>query len=225
MRIIFVRHAESEANLEKRMQGHADYKLSIKGNIEAKKLRDRFKKEKLIPTHIYSSPLIRTYQTANIVAENWKLDINIWEKIIEHDVGVFSNLTWPEIEAKFNETVTKFNGGINWDLVEGAESYEKIARRSREVINSIIENHSDKSIVLIFSHGGIIQHLISVILKSNIVWKIDIPNTAIFDFNIDQKMWLNIDSCQYNPVFYKINRFCDDSHIENQGSFSQEEIL
>ena len=69
------------------------------------------------------------------------------------------------------------------------------------------------------------QHLISVILKSNIVWKIDIPNTAIFDFNIDQKMWMNIDACQYNPVFYKINRFCDDSHIEKQGNFSQEEIL
>ena len=53
MRIIFVRHAESIANLEKRMQGHADYKLSTQGILEAKKLRDRFKKENLEPSHIY----------------------------------------------------------------------------------------------------------------------------------------------------------------------------
>ena len=101
MRIIFVRHAESTANLEKRMQGHADYKLSSQGKAEAKKLRDRFKKEELTPTHIYSSPLLRTFQTANIVAGNWNIEINSWDKIIEHDVGVFSNLTWPEIQAKF----------------------------------------------------------------------------------------------------------------------------
>ena len=60
MRIIFVRHAESIANLEKRMQGHADYKLSTQGILEAKKLRDRFKKENLEPM---INDLIKSHET------------------------------------------------------------------------------------------------------------------------------------------------------------------
>ena len=225
MRIIFVRHAESTANLEKRMQGHADYKLSSQGMMEAKKLRDRFKKEELMPTHIYSSPLLRTLQTANIAAENWNIEVNSWDKIIEHDVGVFSNLTWPEIQAKFKRLVAKFNDGINWDLVEGAESYTEIAKRARSAIKNIVENHSDKSIILIFTHGGIMQHLISVLLKSNIVWKVDIPNTAIFDFNLVKKEWMDRETKEYNPIYYKINRFCDNSHIDKEEIIKQERML
>lgn len=225
MRIIFVRHAESIANLEKRMQGHADYKLSTQGILEAKKLRDRFKKENLEPSHIYSSPLSRTIQTAKIVNENWNMKVNSWEKIIEHDVGVFSNLTWPEIESKYKTLVSGFKDGINWDLVEGAESYIEIVRRAQIAIKYIVENHSDDSTVLIFTHGGIMQHLISVLLKSNIVWKIDIPNTAIFDFNLVKNRWIDVNTKQYNPIYFKINRFCDNSHIGKKEILNQERML
>ena len=69
------------------------------------------------------------------------------------------------------------------------------------------------------------QHLISVLLKSNIVWKVDIPNTAIFDFNLVQKEWMDIETKQYNPIYYKINRFCDNSHIEKEEIINQERLL
>ncbi|MBN18456.1 MAG: hypothetical protein CL758_03110 [Chloroflexi bacterium] len=225
MRIIFIRHAESIANASKRMQGHADYSLSNMGIEEAKKLQDRFYNEKLIPTHIYSSPLSRTFQTASIVCKNWKIEIKKWEKIIEHDVGVFSNLTWPEIESKFGTLIEGFDKGINWDLVDGAESYLDMSERANLVMEFLFENHSDEDTILIFTHGGIMQHLISAILKSNIVCKINIPNTAIFDFDFDKTRWIEKGFTQNNPAYFKVNRFCDASHITKEEILNDREVL
>ena len=60
MRLLLVRHAESEGNSERRLQGHADFRLSEKGRRQAEALRDRLGREGFAPTHAYTSPLLRS---------------------------------------------------------------------------------------------------------------------------------------------------------------------
>jgi broad specificity phosphatase PhoE len=67
MRLIFVRHAETTANAEGRFQGHADFSLSARGQAQAQLLKSRFLVEGLTPTHLYSSPLKRCAETAEII--------------------------------------------------------------------------------------------------------------------------------------------------------------
>ena len=66
MRIVIVRHGQSVANAQGRWQGQLDYELSVEGQTQAEKLKERFIMEKFTPDLIYSSPLKRALRTAEI---------------------------------------------------------------------------------------------------------------------------------------------------------------
>ena len=93
MNLIIVRHAESTGNAEDRLQGQHDFPLSERGRRQAALLRGRFESEGYEPTHIYSSPLSRTLETARIASAGWDLPITEWDDLMETDIGVFSGLT------------------------------------------------------------------------------------------------------------------------------------
>ena len=61
MRLVFVRHGQTYANAEERLQGRDDTELSPTGRAQAEKLSRRFEEEEFSPTHVYSSPLRRHY--------------------------------------------------------------------------------------------------------------------------------------------------------------------
>ena len=103
MKLVFVRHGESVANAEGRLQGHAEFGLSEEGRAQSHRLRERFQREDFHPTHIYSSPQQRTSETARIVASYWPVPIVYWDDLKEYDIGIFSKLTWEEICAKYPE--------------------------------------------------------------------------------------------------------------------------
>jgi len=67
LKLMFVRHAQSVGNVEKRMQGCADFPLTDAGRVQAAKLAHRLLAEAWHPTHIYSSPIKRTVQTTEIL--------------------------------------------------------------------------------------------------------------------------------------------------------------
>ena len=75
MRILLVRHGVTAANAEGRLQGHADVELSADGADQAERLHRRFAAEGLRPTSVYSSPLLRTAETARIVSRSWDVPI------------------------------------------------------------------------------------------------------------------------------------------------------
>ena len=66
LKILLIRHAESTGNIEKRMQGQGEYSLTEQGEQQAEKLGLALLREGWTPTHVYSSPLRRTTQTAKI---------------------------------------------------------------------------------------------------------------------------------------------------------------
>ncbi|NJN57054.1 MAG: histidine phosphatase family protein [Leptolyngbyaceae cyanobacterium SL_5_9] len=67
IKLLFIRHAQSVGNRQKRMQGHRDFGLSTEGIEQAKKLAQRLVLEHKRPNYIYSSPLKRAAQTAEIL--------------------------------------------------------------------------------------------------------------------------------------------------------------
>ncbi len=71
MRLLLIRHAESEGNAENRFQGQRDFPLSVRGVEQALRLAARLKDRHI--DHIYASPLSRADHTARIVAESIRL--------------------------------------------------------------------------------------------------------------------------------------------------------
>lgn len=67
LKLLFIRHAQSLGNQQKRMQGQGDFELSEIGKRQAEKLAQRLLSETWRPSYVYSSPLKRAVQTTEIL--------------------------------------------------------------------------------------------------------------------------------------------------------------
>ena len=213
MRLLFVRHAESTGNSERRLQGHADFRLSERGRRQAAALRDRLRREGFAPTHVYSSPLLRSAETARIVAADWEPEIVPWDDLKETGIGIFAGLTWAEIESAHPETARRLLAGGDWGMVEGAESFAQRRARARRAVEAVIERHGDGDVVALFTHGGILQHMVAALLGTERVWGTTVENTALFEFVFDRGRWEQDDWGRHNPRMWRIARFNDASHL------------
>ena len=185
--------------------GHADYSLSEEGRSQAESLRDRFKAEGFEPTHIYTSPLVRAAETANIVASLWTLQIESLDDLKEQNGGAFNGLTWDEIAYKYPSLYPAPDELIDWDSVDGAESNLLASNRAERLINTVISWHAANDTVLMFAHGGIIQHMVAFLLGTDRFWGIGVHNTAIFEFTIDQTRWFNQGAERNNNLIWWID--------------------
>ena len=215
MRLVFVRHAESVGNAEHRLQGHADFPLSDLGRTQAERLFIRFKAERLEPTHVFSSPLKRVAETAQIVSREWPVEVSYTDDLKEYDIGVFSGLTWEEAETAYPQMARAFRTSEDWGEVEGAESLQDIRRRAERVVRGLLEGRGSDDVVVAFAHGGIILRMLSVVLGTDRVWRPPLRNTTLFDFTLDSSRWHLRDFILNNrDSVWRVNRFADASHLD-----------
>ena len=214
MNLMIVRHAESTANSEDRWQGRADFRLSKVGRWQADRLRLRLERERYRPTHIYTSPLSRASETARIVASNWDRPIKAWDELTEIDVGVIAGLTPAEVEEQFPEVARSLAASRDFGLVDGAETHNDRTVRAQRLVDRLIREHYNKDRVLLFTHGGILVHIIERLLGTDRLWGLGVHNTAVFDFSIDVDNWHLEGQIRANINLWRINRFNDARHLD-----------
>jgi len=150
--IFLARHGESDWNVEKRFQGHSDRPLTERGRVQAHALADLVGSEKI--DAVYTSPLSRARETAEIVAARAGLEAVALPELREVDTGSWSGLSRADVEARFPEGFARWrSGGSGW---EDGESYEEMAERVIGALRKIAEDHPDGR-VLVISHGGPIR--------------------------------------------------------------------
>jgi broad specificity phosphatase PhoE len=150
--IFLARHGESDWNVEKRFQGHSDRPLTERGREQAHALANLVGSEKI--DAVYTSPLSRARETAEIVAARAGLEAVALPELREVDTGSWSGLSRADVEARFPEGFTRWrSGGSGW---EDGESYEEMAERVIGALRKIGEDHPDGR-VLVISHGGPIR--------------------------------------------------------------------
>src|SRR5204862_6778501 len=95
--LILARHGETDWNRDGRFQGHADPPLNDRGREQARALASELAGDVL--DAVYTSDLLRAHETAQIVAATKGLSVVVDPDLRERDVGEWSGLTLPEIEA------------------------------------------------------------------------------------------------------------------------------
>ena len=214
MRLTIARHAESSGNAAGRWQGRDDTHLTDLGRRQAAALRKRLLAEGYRPTHLYSSPLARTYETAEIASAEWDVPIVRWDDLMETDVGVFTGRTWEEIETEMPELARAFSEMRDMSLVEGAETYAERRERAGRVVDRIIADHSNEDDVMLVSHGGIMQVIFAALMGAERLWGLGIRNTAIFRFQIDVDRWRLDGPALANQSLWRIELFNDARHLD-----------
>lgn len=159
MKLIIVRHGETEENVKRIIQGQTHGTLSKKGQEQARKVGEHLKNEKI--DVIYVSDLKRTIDTAaEIIKHHPDIEVIYEPRIRERNLGIFEGKHF----TKLHEHVK--NSGIDYFEFkpEKGESIPEANNRIIEFYNEIIEKHSGGT-VLIVSHGGTIAALLLHILK------------------------------------------------------------
>src|SRR3982750_4389202 len=100
-RIFLVRHGATVLTAEDRFAGATDVELSDEGREQARRLALRLKKEKVAA--IYASPMSRTVETATILAQPHKLEVQTRDGLREISHGRWEQMTRREVEQQFPE--------------------------------------------------------------------------------------------------------------------------
>jgi probable phosphoglycerate mutase len=147
--ILLARHGETDWNREGRFQGWADPPLNATGCAQAVELSVELMAEDLAA--VYSSPLRRAYETAEVVAASRGLEPVTVDALREVDVGSWSGLTRAEIELRFPDQYARWLGyGQGW---EDGETYEQMAERVVRALIELAEERDGKRILAV-THGG-----------------------------------------------------------------------
>jgi 2,3-bisphosphoglycerate-dependent phosphoglycerate mutase len=148
--LILARHGETDWNRENRFQGHADPPLNAVGRRQSAELADALAGEPI--ARVYTSPLRRAAETAEIVARRLALAVEPLEPLREIDVGSWSGLTRDEVAARFPEAYARWLERAPHGFEQG-ETYDQLARRVLPAIHSLAERHPSETL-LVVTHGG-----------------------------------------------------------------------
>jgi probable phosphoglycerate mutase len=147
-----VRHGETDWNLGNRFQGHADPPLNRTGRAQARELAVALADHRF--DAVYSSPLRRAFETAEIIAAAHGLQPVPDAGLREVDVGEWEGLTREEVEERFPEQHRRWLAfGQGWD---GGETYEEMGRRVVATLLEIAPRHGGETILCV-AHGGPIR--------------------------------------------------------------------
>lgn len=165
MKLYFVRHGESDANLQHVISNReSTFRLTERGRGQAQALAEKLKD---IPfTAMHSSPILRARETAEILSRSLHLPYQVTGALREYDCGILEEKSDEEswrLHREFYEDWTLRHNYSN--KPEGGESFLEIQNRFVPFIESLKRN-SDNHILLI-GHGGLF-HLMLPLALTNI---------------------------------------------------------
>ncbi len=158
--IYLVRHAENTANLTKEFSHRlVDYSLTAKGIVQAEQTAVYFKDKPI--DEIYSSPLKRARETADIIAQELHLPAGIVEQFREVNVGSLEGRP-PDAEnwALHERILQDWQEGRHKSTFPAGENYTMLLARMRSGLREISAHKKNQHIIVV-AHGGIITATIA----------------------------------------------------------------
>ena len=157
--LTLLRHGESTGNVQRLLQGQADYELSPLGRQQSQRLAARWLAEAARFEHIISSPLARALQTAEIISAT--LDVPL-EKDLDWMERDFGNLSGRVLsEQDLNILRSNFKNPFE-PLGETGESQWDAYHRAQRAITHLLQRPPGRYLVV--AHGGIINQALRVIV-------------------------------------------------------------
>lgn len=170
--IYLVRHGQTKWSLLERAQGHRRVPLNKTGRKQAKSVAKRFKNKRI--DVIYSSPLLRTKQTAQIIAQGRPV---IFEKDLRECYHAkLEGLTYRQIRKKFPSLVDP-KKRIDWRPPGKGETIRELQKRSVNIFKKLLQNNRGKQIMIV-THGGVARSMIHWLHGGKLE---DIFHTSVLD--------------------------------------------
>lgn len=137
--VILVRHGETEWNVLHRFQGSTDVPLNDTGRLQAGFARNGLAGTELAA--IYTSPLQRAVETAEIIRGERDIPVHLTEGLREMGVGEWEGLLVSEIDEKYPGLYDVWRSHPTQIRLKGAERFEDTRTRAWQTFRQIARNH------------------------------------------------------------------------------------
>ncbi len=161
--IIFLRHGQAKNNTERILAGRTPGVPLTEEGVDQSEKAAKFLEDMNISA-IYSSPIERAKNTAEIVGKHNSIDIRIDERLIELDMGKFTGMPYDKIFSSHGNVFMKFYNGELEIAHNGVETFVEVKKRIQEMVDHVIENHPDENVVLV-THMDPIKAMLSTIVS------------------------------------------------------------
>jgi probable phosphoglycerate mutase len=155
-RLIAIRHGETAWNVDTRLQGHLDIALNLKGVWQAAQVAQALAGEPV--NAVYSSDLLRAWQTANAIAHATDAPLIAQTGLRERGFGTFEGQTYAEIAAQWPDQSELWRKRVPDWAPPGGESLVAMRERVASTVNTLAKQHMGGQIVLV-AHGGVMDIL------------------------------------------------------------------
>ena len=201
-RLLFIRHAQTEWNIQRRFQGHGDSPITEEGQEQLQRLKSRL--AGLEFDVVYSSDLRRTMETSKMLSGKQRVEE---PRLRERGVGILEGLNLEQIMAEHAEAFRAFRSGDKDHQIEGGESLQIALNRAWTFLEEIPEKHPGAELAAV-SHAGLIRLICKQILGLALDAPnfFQIPNTSLTQlvFSPKDRSWsleCLADTTHLQPVF------------------------
>jgi probable phosphoglycerate mutase len=209
LKLIIIRHAESEWNPVGRYQGLLDPDLTERGRRQAELLGKELKGHSL--EVLYTSPLRRTYETARIVGDHLGLRPVLEERIREIDHGKWSGLLVEEVKERFPEEFETWIREPHKAKFEGGESLQEVFLRVKEFLRDVSEKHRGQTV-------GIVSHTVPIRCMLCALLEVDLSKFWVF--GCDNASYSVVLVEDHRTVLKELNVTCHLGDLHVEGHFA-----
>jgi probable phosphoglycerate mutase len=204
-RVFLIRHGATILSAEDRFAGATDVPLSDEGRQQAQRLSSRLAEESIAA--VYASTMVRTMETAQILAEPHRLEVQLRDGLREISHGHWEQMTRHEVEERYPEEASEWDKDPYTFAPSGGESGLAVTARALPALIDLVRAHQGDTI-LVVSHKATIRLLLSSLLGFD-------PRR--YRDNLDQNpAALNIVDFK-DPARARLTLFNDTSHYRESG--------
>lgn len=157
MKLLLIRHGQTDWNLKEKIQGSCDIELNETGIRQAEKLSNELLEKKYRFSKIYSSPQRRALKTSEILSEATNIDYISIKELEEINFGQWEGLSWTEVKEQYPIEYKEWYINRRYTKPPKGESYQEMLERALTALYKIINENNDD--VVVVTHSAIIMCL------------------------------------------------------------------
>ena len=181
MKLILVRHGETDWNKKRRYQGQTDPEMNETGKRQVEMLRNRLAETPI--DLVYASDSKRAMVTAQVITRGRDIVMAVRQELREINFGEFEGKTFEEIEAIYPDWAP-----TNFDFTSyQGESLEQVAARIEMFLSELAERNFSKQTVLVVGHGGSLRVMLCILLGIDVSkwWQISLDAASVTTIESD----------------------------------------
>ena len=159
MRVLLVRHGQTDWNAAGKIQGSSDIPLNDRGRAQARELAERLRDMGRICA-VYTSPLRRALETAAIIGRTLGIAPIAVPQLTELSFGDWEGCSWDEIGERWPEQFARYSEDRKNYAPPGGESYAQMLARSWPFVDGLRRKRGGGA-VLCVCHSAVMRGILA----------------------------------------------------------------